>query len=165
MIHRRGVLGVLLLLALIIAGFVFQVVRGPAAATPTGRAATPTPTPTPVTGAARAVISSLAGVERAYAAGDVRRLCRPGALVDPAVIHAQNAQLDGCQSELESLIANVPRLRLTIRELGVRADLATASVVTANGKAASVDFVRRGSRWLLSFSDGNDPLPALAGTT
>jgi hypothetical protein len=163
MIHRRGVLGVLLLLVLVVAGFAAQVVRGPAAATPTVQSATPTPIP--ATGAARAVIRSLARVERAYEAGDVRRLCRPGALVDPAVIRAQNSQLDGCESELESLMANVPRLRLTVREVGVRADLATATVVTANGTSASVDFVRRGRRWLLSFSDGNDPLPALAGTT
>jgi hypothetical protein len=51
------------------------------------------------------------------------------------------------------------------RGLAVRTDLATASVVTANGNAATVDLVRRGGRWLLSFSDGADPLPALAGTT
>lgn len=165
MIHRRGVLAVLLLLALVLFGTVVQILRGPAAATPSGQTAAATPAPTPATGAARAVIGSLAGVERAYAAGDVRRLCRPGALVDPAVIRAQNAQLDGCESELESLIADVPRLRLTVRELGIRADLATATVVTANGKGATVDFVRRGRRWLLSFSDGNDPMPALAGTT
>jgi hypothetical protein len=38
-------------------------------------------------------------------------------------------------------------------------------VVAANGGSATVDFVRRDRRWLLSFSDGNDPLPALAGTT
>jgi hypothetical protein len=162
MIHRRGVLGVLLLLVLVVAGFAFSIVRGPAAATPT---ATPTPTPAPVTGAARDVIATLARVERAYDAGDVRRLCRPGTLVDPAVIRAQNAQLDGCESQLESLIANVPRLRLTVRGLAVRPDLATVTVVTENGNAATVDFVRRGARWLLSFSNGADPLPALAGST
>jgi hypothetical protein len=156
-------LGVLLLLVLVVAGFAIQVVRGPAAATPPARSAAATPAP--VTGAARAVIGSLRRVERAYDAGDVRRLCRPGALVDPAVIRMQNAQLDGCESELESLIANVPRLRLTVREVGVRADLATATVMTADGTSATVDLVRRGRRWLLSFSDGNDPLPALAGTT
>lgn len=163
MIHRRGVLGVLLLLFLVVAGFVFQIVRGPAAATPSKPSAAETPTPTPATGVARAVISSLTGVERAYAAGDVRRMCRPGALVDPAVIRAQN-RLQGCESELESLIANVPRLRVTVRELAVRSDLATATLVTANGNHATVDFVRRGRRWLLSFSDGNDPLPVLAET-
>jgi hypothetical protein len=161
MIHRRGVLPVLVLLVLVLAGFVVQIVRGPAAATPRS----PSATPTPVTGPARAVIGSLVAVERSYDAGDVRRLCRPGALVDPAVIRAQNARSDGCESELESLIANVPRLRLTVRELDVQADLATATLVTANGKGATVDFVRRGRRWLLSFSDGGDPLPALAGTT
>jgi hypothetical protein len=164
-IHRRGVLGVLLLLVLIVVGFVVQIVRGPAAATP-GPQVTATATPTPAqTGAARAVLRSLAAVERAYDAGDVRRLCRPGVLVDPAVIRAQNARRDGCASELESLMANVPRLQVTVRELAVRADLAAAGVVARDGSTATVDFVRRGSRWLLSFSDGADPLPALAGTT
>jgi hypothetical protein len=166
MIHRRGVLPVLVLLALVLLGTVVQIVRGTAAATPGGQpAAAASPTPTAPTGAARAVLSSLAGVERVYDAGNVRRLCRPGALVDPAVIRAQNARREGCESELESLIANVPRLQLTVRELAVRADLATATVATANGNGATVDFVRRGGRWLLSFSDGDDPLPALAGTT
>jgi hypothetical protein len=163
MIHRRGVLPVLLLLVLILVGLVVQIVRGPAAATPSGQSTAATPTP--ATGAAHAVIGSLAGIEGAYDAGDVRRLCRPGMLVDPAVIRAQNDRRQGCESELESLIANVPRLRLTVRELGVRADLATATVVTGNGKGATVDFVRRGRRWLLSFSDGSDPWPVLAGTT
>lgn len=162
MIHRRGVLGVLLLLVLVLLGTVAQIVRGPAAATPIRTA---TPTPTPVTGTARAVISSLAAVERAYDAGDVRRLCRPGALIDPAVIRAQNPRRGGCESQLESLIANVPRLRVTVRGLAVKPDLVTVSVVTAGGSDAAVDFVRRGRRWLLSFSDGDDPLPSLAGAT
>jgi hypothetical protein len=166
-IHRRGVLPVLVLLVLVVAGFVVQVVRGPAAASPGSRpTATPTPTATATpTASDEAVLRSLADVERAYDAGNVRRLCRPGVLVDPAVIRAQNARRQGCESELESLIANVPRLQFTVRELGVRADLATATVVAANGNSATIDFVRRDRRWLLSFSDGNDPLPALAGTT
>jgi hypothetical protein len=163
MIHRRGVLPILLLLVLVVVAFAVQVLRGPAAATPSAQpAASASPTPT---GAARAVLRSLAGVERAYDAGDVRRLCRPGALVDPAVIHAQNARRDGCESELESLIANEPRLRVTVQQVAMRPDLATATVVTSTGSRAAVDFIRRGRRWLLSFSDGTDPLPALAGTT
>ena len=163
MILRRGV--VILLLALVVFGAVVQIARGPAAARPGGQpAAGASPTPAPPTGAARAVLSSLASVERVYDAANVRRLCRPGALVDPAVVRAQNARQDGCESELERLIANVPRLQVTVRALDVQADLATARLVAANGRGATVDFVRRGRRWLLSFSDGTDPLPALAGT-
>ena len=118
MIRRRGVLPVLMVLALVLVGAVAQIVRGPDDSTPGGQqAAGASPAPAAPTGAARAVLSALAGVERAYDAGDVRRLCRPGMLV------------------------------------------------TANGSDARIDFVRRDGRWLLSFGDGGDPLPALAGTT
>jgi hypothetical protein len=152
MIHRRGVLPVLLLLVLVVAGFVLQAVSGPNAAT---SRATATPSATP-TAAERPVLRSLAAVEQAYAAGDVRRLCRPGALLDPAVIG------DGCERRLESLIANVPRLRVTVQALALRRDLATAAVRTMSGDTTTVDFVRRGRRWLMSFSDGQDPIAALA---
>jgi hypothetical protein len=114
------------------------------------------------------VLRPLAAVERAYDAGDagdVRRLCRPSVLVDPAVIRAEDAQPRGCEAPLEDLMANVPRVRLTVLEVTLRPDLATATVAAANGSRAAVDFVRRGRRWLLSFSDGDAPLPALAGTT
>jgi hypothetical protein len=160
MIHRRGILPALVLLVLVLAGGILQVARGPAAAT---QGARPTPTPTPAQGAnARAVLRSLSAVERAYGSGDVRRLCRPGALLDRAVVRAEGAQ---CESGLESLMANVPRLRVTVRELALRRDLATAAVVTTKGAGASVDFVRRGPRWLMSFSQGQAPLPVLAGST
>ena len=62
-------------------------------------------------------------------------------------------------------MANVPRLRVTVRALALRSDLATATVVTATGTGAMVDFVRHGQRWLMSFSEGADPITALAGTT
>jgi hypothetical protein len=163
MIHRRGVLPVLLLLALVLVGTVVQIVRGPSAAAP---AATSRPsvieTPVP-TETAREVMASLADVQRAYRLGDVRQLCRPGVLVDRAVIRAQNAHGDGCESEVESLLATRPSLKVTVHDVNVVGDLATAAVTTASGDT-TVDFVRRGARWLLSFSDGDDPLPALAGT-
>jgi hypothetical protein len=154
MIHRRGVVPVLLLLVLVVVGFVLQAVSGPNAAT-SGARATAAPSATP-TAAERPVLRSLAAVEQAYAAGDVRRLCRPGALLDPAVIG------DGCERRLESLIANVPRLQVTVQALALRRDLATAAVRTTSGSATTVDFVRRGRRWLMSFSDGQDPIAALA---
>jgi hypothetical protein len=164
MIHRRGVLPVLVLLVLVLAGTVLQFVRATASTSPDSQPAAQA-TPAPPGGAARAVLHSLSAVERAYDAGDVRRLCRPGALVDPAVIRSQNARRAGCERELEALIANEPRLRVTARAIAVRPDLANVAVVTGSGTSAAVDFVRHGRRWLLSFSDGQDPLPALAGTT
>jgi hypothetical protein len=103
MIHRRGVLPALLLLVLVLAGFALQLSYTPNTSTPAPRA-----TPTPSAGG-RAVVRSLAAVERAYAAGDVRRLCRPGALLDPAAVGP------GCERSLEQLMANVPRLHVSVR--------------------------------------------------
>ena len=166
MMYRRGVLTALALLALVVVGAALQVaLRGTtqppnAAATPTATA-TASPTPTP-TAAEQAVLRSLAAVERAYDAGDVRRLCRPGALVDPTVVRGHGR---ACESDLESLIANVPQLRITVRGIAMRSDLATATVLIANDASTTVDFVRDGQGWLLSFSNGGDPFPALAGTT
>ena len=162
MFQRRAVipLGLLLFIALL-----STVVRitGPTAASPRVTASpTPTPAPTRVSGPARAVAHSLAAVERAYNAGDVLRLCRAGALVDPAVIRQQSSRTGGCESELETLMANKPPLRLTARRVMLRPDLATAAVAAARGTAVPIDFVRHGRRWLLSFSDGADPMPALA---
>jgi hypothetical protein len=164
MIHRHGALPVLLVLGLLLAGTLAQSVRGPGAAAPAASpppAAPATPAESP---AAQAVLRALAGVQRAYDARNVERLCRPGVLVDPAVIRAQNARSKSCVGELESLIANDPRLQVTVRRLAVGGTLATADVATASGGTTSVDFVYRGGRWLLSFSDGGDPLPAPIGT-
>jgi hypothetical protein len=161
-IHRRGVLPALVLLVLVVVGTVLAVVNGPASST-TG--AQPTVTPGPDPAGERMVVRTLAAVDRAYDAGDVRRLCRPGALLDAPVVRAVDRQAEGCESELEDLMANVPRLHVTIRALALRPDLATADVETTLGADATVDFVRRGKRWLMSFSDGEFPIPALAGTT
>jgi hypothetical protein len=52
-------------------------------------------------------------------------------------------------------------MRLSVSRVSVRSDLATATVSTAHSAAVPVDLVRDGRRWLLSFSQGQDPLPAL----
>jgi hypothetical protein len=59
-------------------------------------------------------------------------------------------------------MATEPPLRLAVRRFAPRPDLATANVATASGAAVAVDFVRQGTHWLLSFSDGGDPMQALA---
>ena len=160
MIHRRGVLPVLVLLVLVIAGAVLSAVRGPAAQ----RTAPATATPA-ATAAERAVLSSLATVENAYDAGDVRRLCRPGSLVDPAVVRAQNAQAQDCESELESLMANVPRLRVTVRAL-------RSPLRPRHRDRGDRDWYRRHGRLRAAraaladeLREGADPITALAGTT
>jgi hypothetical protein len=161
-LHKRGVLPALLLLTLVLVGTGMQIAFGSApGASP---AATPTPTPTPAVGETAAVERSLTAVQRAFNAGDLGLLCRRGRLVDPDVIGGQDADGPGCEAELEALMADAPPLRLTVRRVTVRPDLASITVTTAGGQDAVVDMVRRGDRWLLSFSNGNDPMPVLAGT-
>jgi hypothetical protein len=167
MIHRRGVLPALGLLVFVLIGAGMQIASG-SASKPRTAAVTPTPTPTqaPEVGVAGAVTASLVAVQKAYNAGDLARLCRSGGLVDPAVIRMQNQRGDGgCEAELETLMATSPPLRLTVRGVTMRTDLATVTVTTASGGEAAVDMVRRGGKWLLSFSDGEDPMSALTGTT
>jgi hypothetical protein len=161
MIHRRGVLPVLVLLALVAIGVVSQIVRGADAPAPPTRASAQAPAA--VTGEARSVLRALGAVERAYEAGDVRRLCRPGALVDPAVVRAQDAKRPGCKAELESLMSRVSSLRPAVRDIALRPDLATVDVAVAGAAPVPVDLVRLQGRWRLSFSDGGDPMPVLAG--
>jgi hypothetical protein len=163
-LHKRGVLPALLLLALVLVGTGMQIAFGSAPGASSAATPTPTPTPTPAVGQTAAVERSLTAVQRAFNAGDVGLLCRRGRLVDPDVIGGQDADAPGCEAELEALMADAPPMRLTMRRVTVRPDLASVTVTTAGGQDAVVDMVRRGDRWLLSFSNGNDPMPVLAGT-
>jgi hypothetical protein len=164
MIERRGVIAALLVLALVAFGAAVLLVPQPGPQ-PTADAASASPsatTPSPADAAtARAVTATIARVERAFNAGDVRLLCRPGAVVDAAVVRHRGA---GCERQLETLIGDEPPLRLTVRGVSVRPDLATATVAPRSGSTVRVDLVRGPRGWLLSFSDGDDPMPALAGT-
>jgi hypothetical protein len=163
LIHRRGSLPALALLGLVLLGLALQL--SGRAATGADRSPAPAATPSPAaTARSAAVVEALATVQRAFNAGAVKRLCRPGALVDPAVIRRRAAGASGCEAELEALESNAPPMRLTVRGVSVAGDLAAAAVTTARGTAGEVDLVRRGGRWLLSFSDGDDPFPVLAGT-
>jgi hypothetical protein len=169
MIPRRRY--VALLLVLVVFGWVASLVRGSSGA---GGSAAPTPTPTLTptatapaatapAGVARDVTAALDRVQRAFDAGDVRLLCRPGALVDPDVIRQQDSQSGGCEAEAETLIGDEPRMQLDVRSVAGDGDLATATVKTAGGATVRVDLIRTDGRWLLSFMDAGDPLPALAG--
>ena len=158
MTPRRAV--ILVLLVLFVFGFVVQAVRGPAVAPGAAPAATPAAsTPAP---AGAPVRRALAAVQSAFNAGDVAQLCHPARLLDRAVIHQQNQLPGGCESELEGLVANEPPLQLSLRRLTLEQGLASAIVTTRNGSDVTVDFINDGGRWLLSFSGGNDPMPALA---
>ena len=152
-------------LAVVLLGIVLRTVvqvRDDSAAAPrTPAGPRPASTAAPSRAAMR-VVRSLAAVERAFDRGNVRRLCRPGALVDPAVIRRQDIGSGDCESELEALVGSHAPLRLAVRKVTARPGLATVTVATANA-AVTVDLVRQGDRWLLSFSEGLDPMPALAG--
>jgi hypothetical protein len=157
---------VVLLLVLVIFGVVSQIIRAAVAAPPppTTTGGDPPSALTRPTRDERAVIGAVAAVQRAFNAGDVTLLCHPGALVDGAVVSLQNSLPGGCEAELEGLMAaDTSPLRLTVRGLTLRRDLATAFVSTSRGGQASVDLVRGPRGWLLSLSGGNDPMPALAG--
>ena len=158
---------VVLLLVLVIFGAVGQIIRAAVAAPPPRPTTTGGDPPSAVTRptrAERAVIGAVAAVQGAFNAGDVTTLCRPGALVDGAVVALQNSLPGGCEAELEGLMAaDASPLRLTVRGLALRQDLATAFVSTSRGAQVTVDLVRGPHDWLLSFSGGDDPLPALAG--
>lgn len=150
--------------AVIIGTTILNAALQPAPATTTGVAATATPTPTPTASPApagqdRRLTAVLSAVEQAFNIGDVVLLCRPGGLVDPAVI-TQQAQNGGCERQLETLRSAGP-MRLTVQAVSAHPDLATATVRTADGTVVPVDLVRTGSRWLLSFSNGSDPISAL----
>jgi hypothetical protein len=163
MVPRRRY--VALLLALVILGSAASLVRG-GIGSALGPSATVTPTPTPTAapaGVTRDVSAALDRVQRAFHAGNVGLLCRPGALVDPAVIRVQDAQSGGCEAEAETLIGDEPRMQLDVRSVAADRDLATATVNTGHGTTAHVDLIRIGGRWLLSFSGAADPLPHLAG--
>jgi hypothetical protein len=164
LLHIRGVWPALLVLVVMILAVGLRIAGDVAAPPSLAAPAKPTPPATAPTAAARAVVRSLGAFQRAYNAGDVRLLCRPGGLVDPALIRQQDAQKPGCEPEQEALMANEPPLQLTVGQVRLRRDLATATVTPARGGSVRVDLVRDGGRWLLSFSDGGDPMPALTGS-
>src|SRR4051794_40533219 len=104
--YRRGVIPVVFLLGLILLGLLAQLLAGTAPpVTAPARAAKPAAparaAPPAIPAGATAAVRALDRVQRSFDAGDVVTLCKPGVLVDPAVIAAQNAQ-GGCESELET---------------------------------------------------------------
>ncbi len=132
----------------------------------TPAAAQPTVTPTPASSAQTlAIAAAVARVQHAFNAGDRGAPCRPGALVDAAVIRRQDRRPGGCEAELEVLLADSSPMQLTVGKVRLRSDLATAAVTTHPGTTVSVDAVRGPRGLLISFSDGDDPMPALAGNT
>jgi hypothetical protein len=100
---------------------------------------------------------------RALRDGDVERLCRPGAVFTSAVIAEMNGGLESCEQdvELSSVVSQPPTLTV-VQPSSYEPDLATLWVRVGRGGTVPLDVVREQRQWLVSFSDGNDPLSALA---
>lgn len=100
---------------------------------------------------------------RALRDGDVERLCRPGAVFTSAVIAEMNGGLQSCEQdvELSSVVTQPPTLTV-VQPSSYEPDLATLWVRVGRGGTVPLDVVREQRQWLVSFSDGNDPLSALA---
>ena len=166
--YRRGVIPVVFLLGLVLLALFVQLLAaaGPPAASGTHAKAPPAParaSARAIPAGASAPLRTLSRIQHAFDAGDVVTLCKPGMLVDAAVIADQNAQ-GGCETELETLIATDSPMRLGVEAVTLKRDLAIVTVATRTGTTPTVDLVRNGGSWLLSFSDGDDPMPALAGS-
>jgi hypothetical protein len=126
-----------------------------------GTAASATPTPVPH----GAVVRRLMALQRAYNAGDVARVCRPGHLLDAAVVgRLHEPGVPDCEADVERLLSTAGAMDITVEAIHRRPGLATAMVTPHGAAAVPVDLVRRRGRWLVSFSAGGDPLQALTGT-
>jgi hypothetical protein len=128
------------------------------ATTPPPAAAPAPPVPAAVRTGATNAVGAFADALRN---GDVELLCRPGGVFTPAVVTELNSGGETCEASLElsSAVTNAPTLAVT----GVTAKpgLATAQVRIGGGSTVPVDVVPDGRRWLVSFSQGVDPIAAL----
>ena len=120
------------------------------------------PAPARLHGSAARAAGAIYALSRALRDGDVAALCRPSAIFTPPVVADMNTPGTSCEAsdEVSSALSRPPAL--TVVALAFRPDLAVAQV-SAPGGTVPLDVVRYGRRWLVSFSDGNDPLAALAG--
>src|SRR5690349_9177806 len=116
-------LGLVLVVAVALAASALQAggPPSPAALATSGAGVPATSSSAPPSGGReRDVEPSIAALVHAFNAGDVRLLCRPGGLVDRAVLE-QQARSGGCESEYESLLGT-GRMRLAVRALMLRPD-------------------------------------------
>jgi hypothetical protein len=128
----------------------------PAAA---GRSTRPAP-PVPATlhGEPARAAAAVDALARALRNGDVERLCRPGAVFSSAVVASMNEGGESCEASLERSPALRDTPTLTVTSLAFEPGLARARVRVGGGRSIPIDIVRSGHRWLVSFSDGADPL-------
>jgi hypothetical protein len=138
-------------------GAVDQAVTTPTTPTTPARAAAPAS----LNGEQARAAAAVQTLARALHDGDIEALCRPGAIFTPAVVADMNAGDTSCEATDEVLRIVQQPPALTVVAVALRPDLATVRVAV-NGQTVPLDLVRSGRRWLVSFSDGDDPLGALA---
>jgi hypothetical protein len=100
-------------------------------------------------------------LERALRDGDVVALCRPGSVFTRAVIKDMYGDGVSCEAQVEAtgVLAKPPRL--TVTGIALERDLARAEVRVGNVTDVPLELVRGRSRWLVSFSEGDNPIVAL----
>lgn len=98
---------------------------------------------------------------RALRDGDVERLCRPGAVFTFAVVASMNAGGESCEASLERSDALRHPPTLIVTRLAFEPGLARAGVRVGAATSISLDVVRSGRRWLVSFAGGADPVAAV----
>ena len=119
------------------------------------------PRPPQLRGEAARAAEAVGGLEHALRVGDVERVCRPNAVLTAAVVGEMNSGGATCEATVESMLNDWGSPRLTVLAVALEPDLATARVRIRSAGVVPLTLLRVGGRWLVSFSDGNDPLSAL----
>jgi hypothetical protein len=121
------------------------------------------PPPAVLHGEAARAAKAVDKLGRALREGDVERLCRPGALFTAAVIHEMRSAGATCEAWVEDALAAWGPPPTAVVAVSVEPGLATARVRVRARRTIPLTLLRDGRRWLVSFSNGNDPLSALTG--
>lgn len=154
--------GVAVVAAVLVAGCSSSRAGGTTATTTTATRSTAAAVPPVFHGEQARAAGAVDELARALRDGDVERLCRPGAVLTPAVVAGMNAAFESCEQDIEqsSIVTRPPAL--SVVKLSYQRDLAIVHVRVGRGATIPLDVVRAGRRWLVSFSDGSNPLTALA---
>jgi hypothetical protein len=119
------------------------------------------PIPATLHGEPARAAAAVGVLARALRNGDVERLCRPGAVFTSAVVASTSGGGESCEASLERSPALLDPPTLTVTSLAFEPGLARARVRIGGGRTIPLDIVRSGHRWLVSFSDGADPLAVI----
>jgi hypothetical protein len=125
-------------------------------------APTPKPTPQIRSGEAARAAAAVRRLEVALRRGDVERLCAPDDVFTRAVVEQLGVPPMSCEATVEISPALSRAPRLAVDRIRLRPDLATAAVRVDDRPPVALDLVRGQRRWLVSFSNGADPLVAVA---